>query len=76
METGMPVALREKYGLVHVPGPRRCRDWAARTRREIEGGLPYEHAGFQAARAVFPYEAREIPLAGTVAVGDLLAMAE
>ena len=76
MNAGMPIALREKYGLVHVPGARRCSDWAARARREIDAGLPPERAGLQAARAVFPYEAREIPLAGTVAVADLLTMAQ
>jgi hypothetical protein len=75
MDTRLPVALREKYGLVHVPGQRRCRDWAERARTEREAGLPLEQAGLIAARAVFPYEAKSIPRAGSTPVYELIAMA-
>jgi len=75
MDTRLPIALREKYGLVHVPGQRRCRDWAMRARGERESGLPEEQAGLTAAHVVFPYEAASVPRSGGLSVDELLAMA-
>ena len=75
MDTRLPIALREKYGLVHVPGQRRCRDWAVRARGEHDAGLPLEQAGLTAAHVVFPYEAAPVARSGTVPVDELLAMA-
>jgi len=60
MDAQLPLALRKKYGLVHVPSRSRINRWCTGTRSGIESGLPPEAAGLQAAREVFPYEAREI----------------
>lgn len=51
--------IKRKYALVHVPSARKCRSWAREVRKNRAAGLPAEHAGLQAARTVFPYEARE-----------------
>ncbi|MFW5828040.1 MAG: hypothetical protein ACOCU4_08105 [Alkalispirochaeta sp.] len=75
MDTRLPIALREKYGLVHVPGQRRCHDWATHARNEREAGLPVEQAGLTAAHVVFPYEAASVPRSGSPSVEELLTMA-
>lgn len=76
MDPKLPVALREKYGLVHVPGGRRCSDWAARARSHLTEGLPAEHAGLLAAQGVFPYEAAASPRSGALSVLELLTLAD
>jgi hypothetical protein len=76
MDPRLPVALREKYGLVHVPGGRRCRDWAVRARSHLAEGLPAEHAGLLAAQRVFPYEATASPRTGASSVAELLTLAD
>ena len=58
MNTGASMQIKTKYGLVHVPSARKCRSWAREVRKNRAAGLPPEHAGWQAARTVFPYEAR------------------
>lgn len=75
MRAQLPVALREKYSLVHVPSRHRVVRWCERATALIAEGLPPEHAGMRAAAEVFPYEARERPVAGAARVGDLLNLA-
>ncbi len=72
MDDALPVALRRKYGLVHVPSRRKADQWLHEVRREIESGLPFEAAGLSAARSVFPYEAREIYASDVASVEQLL----
>jgi hypothetical protein len=59
MDSRLPILLREKYALVHVPGTRRCLRWVERCRAEIDAGVPPEAAGRTAARSTFPYEAHD-----------------
>lgn len=73
MKTGTTMQIKTKYGLVHVPSAHKCRSWAREVRRNRAGGLPPEHAGLQAARTVFPYEAREQFAPEAVSVEDILA---
>lgn len=75
MDARLPIALREKYLLVHVPSRRRCIQWADRCGREIANGVPMESAGIAAARATFPYEAKERPNPAGSEVETLLAYA-
>ena len=72
MDPQLPILLREKYGLVHVPGVRRCLRWVDRCRAEIAAGVPPESAGLTAARSTFPYEARERVIPGASTVTELL----
>jgi len=72
----MPVVLREKFGLVHVPSSGRCRRWAQRCRAQLTAGLPPERAGLIAAMEVFPYEAKEIVSGSAPDVASLLDMTD
>ena len=53
------MSLKDKYGLVHVPTMKRCRQWATVMRMRLAARLPPERAGLLAAEEVFRYEARE-----------------
>lgn len=68
------MTLKVKYGLVHVPSMRKCRSWIREVAVHRAAGLPPEHAGWQAARAVFPYEAREILDPGATPVAEILRL--
>ena len=72
MHTDLPLKLRAKYGLVHVPSRSRVDRWIRDTREAIRSGLPSERAGLQIAFRVFPYEARELHLADSPTVRDLI----
>ncbi len=65
--------IKSKYGLVHVPSERKCLAWAAAVRENRAAGLPSEHAGLQAARSVFPYEARELYVPEAHSVEEIIA---
>jgi hypothetical protein len=67
--------IREKYNLVHVPGSRRCLQWAERCRREMASGVPAEAAGRAAAQAVFPYEAKGRVTPDAASVTEMLSVA-
>lgn len=73
MMSGTTMRLKTKYGLVHVPSAHKCRQWAREVRRSLAAGLPPEHAGLQAARTVFPYEAREHYPPDAASVEEILA---
>lgn len=73
--TTLPMELRRKYGLVHVPRIERCRLRLESTRLHLEE-LPSEHAGLRAAREVFPYEARELVVPEALPVSSLLDMTD
>ncbi|TVR66215.1 MAG: hypothetical protein EA427_16545 [Spirochaetaceae bacterium] len=73
MEHGTSMQIKTKYALVHVPSARKCRSWAREVRRNRAAGLPPEHAGMQAARTVFPYEAREHYPPEALPVEEILA---
>lgn len=60
MATSTIMSLKNKYGLVHVPTMKRCRQWATVMRMRRAAGLPPERAGLLAAEEVFRYEAKEI----------------
>lgn len=68
----LAIALRTKYGLVHVPNSRRCVQWVAAARAHLALGEPEEHSGWMAAREVFPYEAREVLRPDALSVSELL----
>jgi len=68
----LPMAIRRKYGLVHVPRLSRCERWVETCRAHLTEGIPPERAGLLAAREVFPYEAREIFAPDAGAVTELL----
>ncbi len=70
------MALKVKYGLVHVPSHRKCRSWVREVIVHRAAGLPPEQAGQQAAQRVFPYEARELHLPDAMPVPDILELAE
>lgn len=72
MDAKLPLELRRKYGLVHVPSRTRVERWISVVHREIGLGVPAEAAGLQAAREVFPYEAREVHEADLARVAELL----
>lgn len=76
MDANIPLKLRHKYGLVHVPSRSRVDRWYTTARTFIESGLPPEAAGRQAAREVFPYEAREIYVPDAESVEFLLSRGE
>lgn len=73
MNPRLPVTLRHKYGLVHVPAAQRCQSWVIAVQRLLDEGLPPEHAGLQAAHAIFPYEAREVVRPDAHSVPEILA---
>ncbi len=70
------MAIKVKYGLVHVPSQRKCRSWIREVAVHRGAGLPPEHAGWQAARRVFPYEARQLHDPAASAVTEILTLAE
>jgi hypothetical protein len=72
MKLDLPLRIRVKYGLVHVPSRHRTERWVRETREAIASGLPPEHAGLQSARHVFPYEAREVHAPDAIPVVDLI----
>lgn len=72
MDADLPLELRRKYGLVHVPSRSRAERWCEAVTQGIETGLPPEAAGLQAARMVFPYEAREVYLPDAAPVRELI----
>lgn len=73
MTAGTTMRLKAKYGLVHVPSSNKCYQWAREVRRNLSAGLPKEYAGQQAARTVFPYEAREDYPPDAVSVEEILS---
>ena len=75
VSTSLPMELRRKYGLVHVPRTEKCRQWL-QSCRTLCDELPPEHAGLRAAREVFPYEAREVIDPESRRVLELLDMAD
>ncbi len=75
MDPRLPILLREKYALVHVPGARRCHRWVERCRAEIATGVPPEAAGRTAARSTFPYEAHDRANPDATAVTEMLRIA-
>lgn len=76
MNPQFPIALREKYRLVHVPGHRRCRDWLQAAAARIAEGLPSEQAGLMAAQEIFPYEAGRSARSQATPVDELLRSGE
>lgn len=72
MNPQLPIALREKYRLVHVPGHRRCHQWLEAVAARIDEGIPTEQAGLMAAQEIFPYEAGRAALPDAMAVDELL----
>lgn len=75
-QVNVSMALKVKYGLVHVPSQRKCRSWVREVTVHRAAGLPPEQAGQQAAHRVFPYEARELHLPDAVPVPELLTLAQ
>ncbi len=76
MNPRLPILLRHKYGLVHVPSEKRCIRWRDTCRSEIDTGVPPEAAGLAAARGVFPYEAKGRVAPDGAPVSELLGMWE
>ena len=76
MRVDLMLALRSKYGLVHVPSRARVERWIQGTRAAISAGLPPERAGLQTAFAVFPYEARELHLPDSPSVEEMIDRVE
>jgi hypothetical protein len=52
----LALLLKEKYGLVHVPSPKKAERWRSRARSRIDEGAPPEAAGIEAARQIFTHE--------------------
>ncbi len=76
MNPKLPIALREKYRLVHVPGHRRCHDWVQAVAARIAQGIPAEQAGLMGAQEVFPYEAGRSARSQSTPVDELLRYGE
>jgi hypothetical protein len=68
----LSLRLKEKYGLVHVPNPRKAERWCELTRRRIAEGAPPEEAGIEAARRIFTYEYKRYGVYAGVPVEQLL----
>ena len=72
MRADLPLMLRSKYGLVHVPSRLRVERWVQDTREAIRMGLPSERAGLQVVLAIFPYEARELHVPDSPSVEEMI----
>ncbi len=64
--------LKNKYSLVHVPNPRKTRQWHDAYTAAVVAGESPEQAGIVAAREVFPYEFKERSVYSEIPISKIL----
>jgi hypothetical protein len=72
----LALLLKEKYGLVHVPSPKKAERWLSQTSSRINEGAPPEAAGIEAARGIFTHEFKPHAVYAGRPVEEILAAGE